>query len=1054
MTTANITAAGDIRPIDKKTFVWDQVLTKSDGKTPEVGARIELIIDGKLYSTVTDADGKWRIDPGTFAEGMHSVQLLAIDKAGNRSGVGQFILDVDSNAPTKPAILRMFDNEGAEKGVFNPGQSSDDKTPVMSGVAEPGTIVTLYDGAAILGSVKADANGNWSIESPELKDGSHSLRVVAKDAFNRESVASDTVTVEVANGAVTLTSELSEVVAQVAPVPGTDPNPGTPVNYQASTTYTYHGTGSTPGEKIELLLNGVRYTTKADAKGEYDFSIPNLAEGTYAIQLRSVDKAGNWSKGASNKIVVVDLATPEKPEIIAVVDDNDSKERYLNSEDYTNDTSPVLRGSAQPGSQVNIKIDGSVVGSVIAAKDGSWSYTLALVGDDKYNISVNYIDRHGKTSADSDSFNLRLDNAKLNLPSFDSIVDDLSGTAVDIVDGQATADKTPTLSGTADANVLVRIWDGNTIIASVRANSQGKWQLDLNLADGTYNIKVDAIGNGGNSSGFASKNFNLIIDTTTIAPAPIEHIYNDDVTGQPVEVVNGGRTNDTTPLLTGTGKAGNIVSIFVKGTTAAVGSVTIGADGKWSYQLTKLADGTYEYTTKVKDAASGRESAISPPYSVIIDTVAPTTPGQPEVVDGSGTITGPLQPGDKTDDKRPIIGGGNAEEGDIVKIIDKDENGNETIIGTAIVDENGKWTFQPEIGDELGEGEHNIIIVITDPAGNESGKSTPIQIIIDTKTPGDLSNIELFDDAGSVHGPIAAGGKTDDATPTISGKGDAGSFVNIYVDGALEASVRVDANGKWTYDLKALTEAAHKVQVEAVSEAGVVGNKSAEIDFTVDVTPPALGSARFFGVYYDFLDGNPLDDFYQLPKGNDLGDLTPQFQGIGTAGSVIVVYGSAGTSLPLGSAVVDANGDWVIDSITLNDETDYAFHAVVRDDAGNETALAATYNVHTDTTPPVIPGSNSVNAVFELPEQLKTMSLNDILAHSDEALFIDNGKTQLIVNEKDGKELTLEDVLPKGEDASSWQQAAGTVTVAGVQYNVYENTTGEAQLLVEQHQQH
>ena len=48
-----------------------------------------------------------------------------------------------------------------------------------------------------------------------------------------------------------------------------------------------------------------------------------------------------------------------------------------------------------------------------------------------------------------------------------------------------------------------------------------------------------------------------------------------------------------------------------------------------------------------------------------------------------------------------------------------------------------------------------------------------------------------------------------------------------------------------------------------------------------------------------------------------------------------------------------------------------------------------------------------------------SMSLNDIMTQGQDSLFIDNGKSQLVVNAKQGEALTLEDILPAGEDASS-----------------------------------
>lgn len=71
-----------------------------------------------------------------------------------------------------------------------------------------------------------------------------------------------------------------------------------------------------------------------------------------------------------------------------------------------------------------------------------------------------------------------------------------------------------------------------------------------------------------------------------------------------------------------------------------------------------------------------------------------------------------------------------------------------------------------------------------------------------------------------------------------------------------------------------------------------------------------------------------------------------------------------------------------------------------------------------------------------------------LLAHGAKDVFIEDGKTQLMVNGNEGDVVLLADILPEGETLSGWTQEAGTVTVAGVAYNVYSN--GEAELLVQE----
>ncbi|WP_236215704.1 Ig-like domain-containing protein, partial [Metapseudomonas otitidis] len=70
------------------------------------------------------------------------------------------------------------------------------------------------------------------------------------------------------------------------------------------------------------------------------------------------------------------------------------------------------------------------------------------------------------------------------------------------------------------------------------------------------------------------------------------------------------------------------------------------------------------------------------------------------------------------------------------------------------------WTWTPD--QPLGEGEHDIGIVVKDPAGNTSPPSDTITVIVDT-TPPDAPVISaVYDDQGSKTGNLVAGETTDD----------------------------------------------------------------------------------------------------------------------------------------------------------------------------------------------------------------------------------------------------------------------------------------------------
>jgi len=82
-------------------------------------------------------------------------------------------------------------------------------------------------------------------------------------------------------------------------------------------------------------------------------------------------------------------------------------------------------------------------------------------------------------------------------------------------------------------------------------------------------------------------------------------------------------------------------------------------------------------------------------------------------------------------------------------------------------------------------------------------------------------------------------------------------------------------------------------------------------------------------------------------------------------------------------------------------------------------------------------------------DNILKLDLNALLQHGEKDLFIEDGKTQLLVKGNEGDVVQLKDILPEGSDISEWQHQDGTVTVAGVEYNVYSHGD-DAELLVQQ----
>ncbi|MHB2054047.1 Ig-like domain-containing protein [Pantoea dispersa] len=1034
---ANITAADNATVISTKDQFYKWIDKSVAGAN---GGKLEITIDGEVHMVDISEDGKWSFDPKTsWLDGTHVIQLVSIDKATNPSPPRIFILDMDTTPPAKPEIWRVIDDAAAEDHYLTPGEATSDKTPALSGVAEPGTIVTLYDNGKEIGSVVADKMGAWSI-TPELADGEHALTVIAKDTVGHESPVSDAFNLTIADGVVTqaVNEAVFETPAESAIVDAAN-FPGKSIKTINKNVISISGTNAEPNALVQIVIDETVYTTRADDSGKWQFESPELKEGLHVAGIRYQDRAGNW--GSSTPLIYnIDTSAPEAPQIMRVIDNEGSADSYLTPGNYTNDKTPTLYGVAQPDSVVKIyDIRSNVIGSVKAGADGRWSFTPELTTDGTHVFSASYTDRFGAESPRSDNFTLSLDTSVPGTPELAQVYDDEGRVTGPLKSGDITDDKTPTLSGVADAGVIVRVWDGDKLIGSTVANNRGQWSLDIELGEGEHSLVVDSISKGGTVSEKTDP-FKLVIDSN-ILPAPVvdEMVANN---GDEERVLQpGDSTNDTTPVLRGEGNDGDIIYVIVDGGTEPVATAIV-KDGKWEIELPELAEGSHDIELIAKDPATGKESPTSDPINVIIDITPPDQPQPPTIVDNEGDNTGPVEPGKPIDDNRPGFGGEGGTPGDKVEVIIDDGKGNPVVIGTGIVGEDGKWEVKPE--NPIDDGNYQVIIEITDPAGNESQPSDPIDLIIDTKKPGSMEGSYILEDnVGPIQGEIENGTVTDDKQPTLKGTSPDLSQVIIYIDDREPVVVDVK-DGKWSYELPELGEGNHKVEVQPVSQSGVKGDKEAAINFDVDTTKPEPveggDKANFEGVFAD-------KTGTEIPVRPDTNDDTLIFKGKGSEdGTIVMIWGDEARTQLIGSTVVE-NGVWRYESDKLA-EGDYAFNVTVRDAAGNELVIDHTVKTNVDVTPPPPPEINSIFAAGATDvEGLMSMSLNDIMTQGQDSLFIDNGKSQLVVNAKQGEALTLEDILPAGEDASSWQQATGTVTVGGTEYNVYSN--GDAELLVQ-----
>ncbi len=142
-----------------------------------------------LGTTVADGAGNWSISSATLATGSHTLTAKQTDAAGNVSAASSGVsVSIDNSVTAPPAPILA---SSSDSGV--PGDNlTNVLMPTITGTAEANASITLYDtdGTTVLGTSVANGNGDWSIVSTTLSNGSHTLTARQTDTAGNVSSVS------------------------------------------------------------------------------------------------------------------------------------------------------------------------------------------------------------------------------------------------------------------------------------------------------------------------------------------------------------------------------------------------------------------------------------------------------------------------------------------------------------------------------------------------------------------------------------------------------------------------------------------------------------------------------------------------------------------------------------------------------------------------------------------------------------------------------------------------------------------------------------------------
>lgn len=547
-----------------------------------------------------------------------------------------------------------------------------------------------------------------------------------------------------------------------------------------------------------------------------------------------------------------------------------------------NDVTPTIVGTTSPNATVLLRVNPDTpneeMATVTASGQGDFSHTVAMpLGEGVHTLNVTASSGGAVGTAVS------------------SFVVDVTPPTVAIIaptEAATITNRRPEISGTSEpgSTVTLTINPGtpNERAETPTTDAAGDWSFDPlhDLPTGENEVVAIAADAAGNTAE-ERRTFAVSVGVDVAINTPGD----------------GSATNETEPVISGTGEAGQIVTLVIDaGTpTEETADVTVDANGNWSYTpMSALSEGAHTIDAEQTHVDA---SVTTDSVAFEIDLTAPFV-----------EFTDPA-PGSVTADGTPVFEGTTDEAHATVTIVIDRGAADERVV-TVQADGAGLWSHTPST--PLADGDHTADATVTDAAGNTG--TDVVAFAVDSDLPF-IVITEPSDESTSA-----------DATPSVSGRSDPGADVVLTFDAGTPdervVSVTADANGAWSHSVDpALSDGKHTVTATVDNGDGGVAEDS--VDFIVDTTAPAVAVV------------DPQD-------GATINESTPTISGTTEPEATVTVVVDGQTY----TATADATGNWSVDVEALDDgDYDISAHAV--DPAGNA-GEPTTSSFSVDTSGPAV----------------------------------------------------------------------------------------------------
>jgi hypothetical protein len=244
------------------------------------------------------------------------------------------------------------------------------------------------------------------------------------------------------------------------------------------------------GETIQVAADGGAHWISASVSGgNWSASGVNLVSGSGMLITRTIDSQNHALAGASHTYVLDPLAAP--PSLLAAFTDTGASA----SDGITGANKATLSGTAEAGATVKVYDGATLIATVTAAQNGSWSQSVKGLAEGSHAFTAVQTDIAGNTSAHSFASTMTVDTT-VAAPSLAAAFVDSGISASDGITNATAA----TLSGIAEAGATVKVYDGSRLIGSVTAAAgTGAWSFDATgLQDGTHKFSAKQTDLAGN----------------------------------------------------------------------------------------------------------------------------------------------------------------------------------------------------------------------------------------------------------------------------------------------------------------------------------------------------------------------------------------------------------------------------------------------------------------------------------------------------------------------------------------------------------------------------